>query len=392
MKVLGILLLIIGLIVGIIGLVGRMNASKRLNQLCGSAKQKLGELLPVLQETKASLSDIGDDGVIKESVTVMGQPQCQMPLTSPIGNMPCLYYKYRVTVVRTEYYMETETDANGNQRQVQKSRTHEDTLDSGESSVQNFVINDGTGSIIVEPQNATFEGLVKTIDKSESNYASMMNGGMLNLGRLSLNMGNFMTGMNNGMMNNGMMNNGMMQNNGMMNNGMMQNNGMMNNGMMQNNGMMNNGMMQNNGMMNNGMMNNGMMNNGIANAVTAAAAGVAMAASMSGNNHPERIKYIEEIIGLDRNLTVVGTVCDAMGEFRLRTVQKTKVIISTKSADDMLAETKKNLKTKNMMAIGGAVGLVIGIILAAIGGGSDSNAAPANNAPAAPAQEAPAQK
>ncbi len=343
MKILGILLCIVGLVVAIIGLVGQISGKKRLEQLSGAGKQKLGELIPVLQETKDSLSDIGDDGAIKENVTVMGQPQVQQPLVSPIGGVPCIYYKYKVTVCRTEYYMETETDANGNQRQVQKSRRHEDTLDHGESAVPSFTINDGTGSIVVEPQNGSFEGLIKTVDKSERNYNSMMNNGMLNLGRLSLNLG---------------------------------------------------------GMMNNGMMNNGMQQNNVMNAVAGAVAGAAIATGMAGNNMmgmggnmPELIKYTEEIIGLDRNITVVGTVCDSMGEFRLRNAGKSKVIISTKSADDMLAETKKSVKTKGFMLIGGGVGLVIGIVLAILGGGNSDAAkdqAPANAN--APAQEAPAQK
>ena len=368
MQVLGVILAIIGIIVAIIGVVGKSSSTKRLEQLSGSGKQKIGDLLPVLQETKASLSGIGDEGVIKENVTVMGQPQCQQPLTSPIAGIPCLYYKYRVSIRRTEYYMETETDANGNQRQVQKSRTDEKTLDSGESCVQSFIVNDGTGNIIVEPQNGTFEGLVKSVDKSESNYAGMMNNGMLNLGRLSLNMNSLMNGM--------MPNNGMMSNNGMMNNGMMSGNGMMSN---------------------NGMMNNGMMNNNAAAAAAGVAAGVAIASAMGnnnmmGNNNPSVIKYVEEIVGLDRNVTVVGTVCDNMGDFRIRSVAKSKVIVSTKSAEEMLTDAQSSIKTNNGMAIGGGVGLVIGIIMALLGGGDDEDTNNTDPAANPPAQEAPAKK
>ena len=280
-----IFLIIVGIILIIVGIVGffKVKASQdRLAQLGASSKQKLGELVPILMQTKADMSDLGDENIISENATVMGQPQCQTPLRSPIAGIPCVYYKYKVVYKTTERYQETDSEGNTEW----KTRTHEQTLDQGTNSTV-FAINDGTGSIMVDPKDGTFEGLTKTVDKTETNF--QRNGNGVQLGNLMVSLANLGTAvanavatsnMNNGMMNNmnGMnnmsaMNNGMMNNmNGMnnMNNGMMSNmNGMnnMNNGMMNNMNGMNNGMMNNMNAMNNGMMNN--MNNGMMNNMNA---------------------------------------------------------------------------------------------------------------------------
>ena len=273
-----IFLIIVGIILIIVGIVGffKVKASQdRLAQLGASSKQKLGELVPILMQTKADMSDLGDENIISENATVMGQPQCQNPLRSPIAGIPCIFYKYKVVYKTTERYQETNSEGNTEW----KTRTHEQTIDQGTNSTV-FAINDGTGSIMVDPKDGTFEGLTKTVDKTETNF--QRNGNGVQLGNLMVSLANLGTAvanavatsnMNNGMMNNmnGMnnmsaMNNGMMNN---MNNGMMSNmNGMnnMNNGMMNNmNGMNNMNNMNNMNAMNNGMNNMNAMNNGMNN-------------------------------------------------------------------------------------------------------------------------------
>ena len=85
------------------------------------------------------------------------------------------------------------------------------------------------------------------------------------------------------------------------------------------------------------------------------------------NATPDTIHYTEEIIGLDRRLTVVGTVCDKMGNLQIESTSKHKVIVSTKSADDMAVDAKKDLKSGNLMlticAPLGVILLVFGILL-----------------------------
>ncbi len=88
---------------------------------------------------------------------------------------------------------------------------------------------------------------------------------------------------------------------------------------------------------------------------------------MGMNATPDTIHYTEEVIGLDRRLTVVGTVCDKMGNLQIESTSKHKVIVSTKSADDMATDAQNDLKTGNiMMKICGPVGivlLILGIII-----------------------------
>ena len=91
---------------------------------------------------------------------------------------------------------------------------------------------------------------------------------------------------------------------------------------------------------------------------------------MGMNTTPDTIHYTEEIIGLDRRLTVVGTVCDKMGNLQIESTSKNKVIVSTKSAEDMATDAQNSLKSGNtMFKICGPIGivcLILGIILAAM--------------------------
>ncbi len=268
----GIVIGVILLIIGVVFFVMRGSDQKKLEQLTGSGKQKLGELVPILKETKASLGDLGEDGAISENVTVMGTPKCDQPLKSPLGGQECIYYKYTVKNIWTERY--TETNSEG--RSVTRTRRHEDVMDSGESSVP-FTIDDGTGTILVDPMDGTFEGLTKTVERSENNFANM-SGPSIQIGGLSLNLNNL----------------------------------------------------------------------------------------GANRSRPESIKYSEEIIGLNRRLTVVGNVCDKMGELCIQKNGKTKVIISTKSADEMVADSKKAVRNKGIgaMVCGGLgiLAIIIGII------------------------------
>ena len=259
--------IIFGLI-SIIPIVMRNNDKKRLAQLVGSDKQKLGELVPVLNETKASLGDLGEDGAISENVTVMGNPKCEQPLKSPLGGVDCIYYKYVVKNIWTEHY--SETDSNGNS--VSRTRRHEDTMDEGESCTP-FILDDGTGSIKVDPVGGTFEGATKVVDRSEHSFNMNTAGNSITLGGWTINLGG--------------------------------------------------------------------------------------GGLFSNNHRPETVKYTEEVIAMSRPLTVVGNVCVKMGELCLQNNGKTKVIISTKSADEMVADAKKGIRNK-------AIGFVIIAVLALI--------------------------
>lgn len=83
---------------------------------------------------------------------------------------------------------------------------------------------------------------------------------------------------------------------------------------------------------------------------------------------PETVKYRERIIGLDRKITVVGTLCDKMGDLMIENHDKSKVIISTKSPVEMIKSTEKSMKTQLLVAaICGGVGVVFCILGAVLG-------------------------
>lgn len=272
----GIVLIIVSIIliiVAVVNVFSKKSAEERLAKLAGAGKQKLGEFIPLVNETKAAMSDLGSDNVIQEDATVMGKIKCSQPLMSPIGNVPCVYYTYKVTNKWTERY--TEKDSNGHTQT--RTRTHEDVIDQGTNCTR-FTLDDGTGSIMVDPQDGTFEGLSKSVDRTETQFPQNNSGPSLQIGSLRLDLGS-------------------------------------------------------------GNMR---------------------------NQRPESVKYVEEVIGLDRTVTVVGTICDAMGDLCVRGTSKNKVIVSTKSADDMVADTKDSIKSAklcmNICGILGVVLLIIGII------------------------------
>ena len=82
-----------------------------------------------------------------------------------------------------------------------------------------------------------------------------------------------------------------------------------------------------------------------------------------GGMRPETIKYRERIIGLDRKITVVGTLCDKMGDLMIENSDKGKVIISTKSPAEMIKSTQKDMQTQLLVAaICGGLGIVACIL------------------------------
>lgn len=245
------------------------STQKRLDQLMSSSKQKLGEILSIFAETKKDLGELGAENTVSEKLTVKGKVHTDMPLTSPLGQRECLYYTYKVTAKRTERY--TERDSNGNDQQ--RTRTVYDTLDQGDNSTR-FWLDDGTGKVLVDPKGGKFEGLTKSVERSESQFTPT--GGMLSVGFLSLSI-------------------------------------------------------------------------------------------PTGGGRPETITYVEEIIGLDRPLTVIGTLCDKMGELMIESVKKTPVIVSTLSQEEMIERAQSSAKKLIIGAIAcgviGAILIVVGLVV-----------------------------
>ena len=264
--VFGIIFLVIAVIVF---LVQTLSTKKHLEQLTSSGRQKLGEILGAYRETKKELGEMGEENTVSEKLTVMGNPSCDEPLTSPLGQKPCVYYEVKVTANRVERYQER--DSNGNMQN--RTRNVTDTLDHSTNSTR-FKLDDGTDTVIVDPRDGQFDGLVTTVDRSEVHQPGA--GPTLSFGGFSLTLPN---------------------------------------------------------------------------------------ASSLANQPPQTIHYEEKIIGLDRKLTVVGTLCDKMGELLIEKSGKTKVIVSTKSPDEMLAETESAMKRQRIIMIAcGAIGLILLIV------------------------------
>ena len=262
-----VLAIILAIIAIIVVLYRQFSTTKRYQQLIGSGKESIGEILAIANETKKDLGET--ENSFSQKLTVKGMPKCDEPLISPLGQKPCIWYQMTITSERKE--LRTVTDSKGHQ--VTRPETVTETVDSSNNHTR-FKIDDGTGEVLVDPDQ--FEGTVVTVDKSERAPAAA--GATIGFGKYSL--------------------------------------------------------------------------------------------TLPSTSSPETLHYHEEIIGLDRPLTVIGTIQDKMGDFIIEKADKTPVIVSTKSQEEMIKETKSTLKKQVIAAIIlGALGLA-SLIGGLVSGGS----------------------
>ncbi|MBS7381280.1 MAG: hypothetical protein KIG72_08445, partial [Bradymonadales bacterium] len=108
------MLTLVGVVLVIIAIVCAcmlvFSSKPKLEKLLASSRVSIGDTLKAYHETKASLGDMGKEGVVSEDMTIMGKPRCESPLTSPLGQKGCLYYSYRVTEKHKERETYYETD------------------------------------------------------------------------------------------------------------------------------------------------------------------------------------------------------------------------------------------------------------------------------------------
>ena len=295
----------------------QFSTQKELDKLISSEREKIGEVLSVYQQTKEELGT--SENSVSKQLTVMGNASCDEPLISPLGNKPCLYYSMKVTSKRIEHY--TEKDSEG--RTQNKTRTIEDVLDQSTNCTR-FKLDDGTGTVMVDPHDGSFEGTFTSVNKSETrNFNNNQEAVTISFGNFSMNLSG-----------------------------------------------------QNYSSSAAPMSSSAAPVCSSATPMSSSAAPMSSSAapmssspvsvsfSSSGTpSEPVTIKYEEEIIGFDRPLTVVGTLTDKMGEFLIQKDGKNAMIVSTKSQDDMIAERKASLKTQLIVAaVCGALGLICLII------------------------------
>lgn len=218
-----IFLAVLSFILALIFFLQKLGTQKHLKQLQSTAKQKIGEILSIYEETKKELGELGKDNAVEEELAVKGRAYTNIPLMSPLGHRECLYYSYIVTETHQEHY--TERDSKGQVHR--RTRTVTNVLEQGDNSTR-FWLEDETGKILVDPKDGKFDGVIRSVDRSERHSV-------------------------------------------------------------------------------------------------------------------ETISYIEEIIGFALPITVIGTLCDKMGDLMIENVKTTPVIVSTFSQEEMIVRTQSRL-------------------------------------------------
>lgn len=122
-----------------------------------SQKQKLGLMegtetkdIAFLQEWSERVStELGQEAFDNQLTEVKGTIECNNPLHSELAGVECVYYDARVTREYEETYYERDEDGVDRKR----TRRGSDTMSSNQRSTP-FYLNDGTGTIRIEPTGA----------------------------------------------------------------------------------------------------------------------------------------------------------------------------------------------------------------------------------------------
>lgn len=132
---------------------------KRLATLLIARPKKVGEL----EELVRSIGQEIGGGGFKELVEVSGTLTCAQPLTSPLGNKPCVRYSMRVV---REYEEDVEErDAQG--KVTRRTRRGSETLQSDDQRCD-FAVRDTTGELPVSATGADFDGMVQSVSRFEN--------------------------------------------------------------------------------------------------------------------------------------------------------------------------------------------------------------------------------
>lgn len=169
MKIIGILLIVIGIILFFV----YSNLKHKLVSLHQARPASIAELNHLASEIALEM----DAGSWRDYVKLRGTIQCDQPLISELKQMPCVHY--HMTVVREYEEQVTERDSDDNV--ITKTQRGSETLSQNCQSVP-FLLQDDTGEIWVEPEGAQIE-TVRVLDEFSPEQPS---GGQLSLGGFSL--------------------------------------------------------------------------------------------------------------------------------------------------------------------------------------------------------------
>lgn len=165
------------LALGVILIFVYVRSKRRAGYLIAARASKVGEL----ESTASTVASEIDGGGFRHFAELTGQVVCPAPLTSPLAEVPCLFYSMSITRrYEEDYYTQ---DKNGNR--VRRTRTGTEIM-SSESQQVDFSLDDGTGQLPIKTQGADFDGLVETIDRFVPGNAR---GGQIRMGRFSLSIG-----------------------------------------------------------------------------------------------------------------------------------------------------------------------------------------------------------
>jgi hypothetical protein len=172
-------MLIIGVVlIGVAGLLlyFRKKAEAQLLEIQFVKTSTVAEALEVQQSVAGELGP----GGFAQQMEFKGTARCDTPLTGELSQQPCVYYSMSVEERYEETY--TERDAQGNSQT--RTRTGSAVVASNTQQTR-FMLDDGTGSIIVDPDGATIDA-TKVVDRYEP-YGG--GGGTLRAGNFTFNLG-----------------------------------------------------------------------------------------------------------------------------------------------------------------------------------------------------------
>jgi uncharacterized membrane protein len=145
-------MIIIGIILIGIGIVLIFLRAGKLNTVNEMKYVQTSQIGNIIENHKSISGELGKGGY-SEYVELKGNGKCSKPLKSQHTNTPCLWF--RSTVVREYEEERTVTDSNGNRRT--EIHRGSETVSTTEDSTP-FDLDDGTGSIKINPQGAEIIG------------------------------------------------------------------------------------------------------------------------------------------------------------------------------------------------------------------------------------------
>lgn len=124
----------------------------------------------VIETPTSRIGSLGSGGLVE----IKGKPETDVPLTTPYGNIECIYYRYKRE--RKEWRRSYSSSSSSRGRYTWR------TIDSREEHCI-FEINDGTGKIKVLPAKATFDAqrLIKQYVRAGDNAGGGIIGGIMNV-------------------------------------------------------------------------------------------------------------------------------------------------------------------------------------------------------------------